>query len=96
MTRTAESINHYEHGSADMTDEIQTARELATHASDIKHLQADMDAMKEDIAAIRASLESINKTLSEAKGGWKVLMMAGGAISAVTAIVGFFTGRITH
>jgi len=81
--------------SADMVDEIQTARELATHANDIKHLQDDMDAMKEDIAAIRASLESINKTLSEAKGGWKVLMMAGGAISAITAIVGFFTGKMT-
>ena len=96
MTRTAESINHYGHGSAEMTDEIQTARELATHASDIKHLQADMDAMKEDIAAIRASLESINKTLSEAKGGWKVLMMAGGAISAITAVVGFFTGKMVN
>jgi flagellin-like hook-associated protein FlgL len=79
-----------------MVDEIQTARELATHANDIKHLQDDMDAMKEDIAAIRASLESINKTLSEARGGWKVLMMAGGAISAITAVVGFFTGRMTH
>jgi len=79
-----------------MVDEIQTARELATHASDIKHLQDDMDSMKEDIAAIRKSLEDINKTLSEAQGGWKVLMMAGGAISAITAVVGFFTGRITH
>ena len=85
MTRTAESINHYGHGSAEMTDEIQTARELATHASDIKHLQADMDAMKEDIAAIRASLESINKTLSEAKGGWKVLMLVGGAAGTIGA-----------
>jgi prefoldin subunit 5 len=75
---------------------IETARELATHANDIKHLQDDMDAMKEDIAAIRTSIESINKTLSEARGGWKVLMMAGGAISAITAAVGFFTGRMTH
>lgn len=79
-----------------MVDEIQTARELATHANDIKHLQDDMDAMKEDIAAIRASLESINKTLSEAKGGWKVLMWVGGAVSAITGAVGFFTGKIVH
>jgi len=79
-----------------MVDDIQTARELATHANDIAHLQDDMDAMKEDIKAIRKSLEDIDKTLSEARGGWKVLMMAGGAISAITAVVGFFTGRITH
>jgi flagellin-like hook-associated protein FlgL len=42
--------------------EIETARELATHASDIKHLQDDMDAMKTDVAAIRKSIEEINKT----------------------------------
>lgn len=56
--------------------EIETARELATHANDIKHLQDDMDAMKADVAAIRKSIEEINKTLSEARGGWKVLMWA--------------------
>ena len=76
-----------------MVDGIETARELATHASDIKHLQNDMDAMKEDVAAIRASIEEINKTLSEARGGWKVLIWAGGAASAVSALVGFFSGK---
>ena len=79
-----------------MSPEIETARELATHANDIAHLQDDMDSMKEDIKAIRKALEDIDKTLSEAKGGWKVLMWAGGAVSAITAAVGFFTGRITH
>lgn len=73
--------------------EIETARELATHASDIKHLQDDMDAMKADVAAIRKSIEEINKTLSEARGGWKVLMWAGGAASGVSALVGFISGK---
>jgi prefoldin subunit 5 len=73
--------------------EIETARELATHASDIKHLQDDMDAMKTDVAAIRKSIEEINKTLSEARGGWKVLMWAGGAASGISALVGFISGK---
>lgn len=76
-----------------MTPEIETARELATHANDIKHLQDDMDAMREDVAAIRSSIESINKTLSEARGGWKVLMWAGGAASGISALVGFLSGK---
>jgi hypothetical protein len=76
-----------------MADEIQTARELATHASDIKHLQADMDTMKDDVAAIRKSIEEINKTLSEARGGWKVLIWAGGAASSISALAGFISGR---
>jgi hypothetical protein len=76
-----------------MSPEIETARELATHASDIKHLQDDMDAMKVDVAAIRKSIEEINKTLSEVKGGWKVLMWAGSAASGISGLVGFLSGR---
>jgi prefoldin subunit 5 len=55
-----------------MTPEIETARELATHANDIKHLQDDMDSMKEDVAAIRKSIEEINKTrLESVDVGWR-------------------------
>jgi peptidoglycan hydrolase CwlO-like protein len=94
MTRTAVSINHLGLGSAEMSvPEIETARELATHASDIKHLQDDMDAMKTDVAAIRKSIEEINKTLSEARGGWKVLIWAGGAASGLSALAGFISGK---
>ena len=69
-----------------MTDDaIQTVRELATHASDIKHLQDDMDRMLENMKAMQVTLTAIDKTLSEAKGGWKVLMLVGGASSVVGA-----------
>jgi len=51
---------------------IQTARELATHASDIKHLQDDMDKMLSNMKEMQVTLAAIDKTLSEARGGWKV------------------------
>ena len=66
-------------------DAIQTARELATHASDIKHLQDDMDKMLVNMKEMQATLLAIDKTLSEARGGWKVLMLVGGASSVVGA-----------
>jgi len=76
-----------------MTPEIETARELATHANNIEHLQKDMDSMKEDVAAIRASLEEIHKKLASAEGGWKVLIaigsIVGGIVGAVLGILGF-------
>lgn len=75
-----------------MADEITTARELATHASDIKHLQSDMDAMKEDVAAIRASIEEIKTTLASAQGGWRVLIFVG---SLASAVIGAFSGYFT-
>ena len=59
--------------------DIMTARELATHASDIAHLQSDMDKLVASVAAMQKTLSDIEKTLSEAKGGWKMLMLIGGA-----------------
>jgi prefoldin subunit 5 len=73
-------------------DPIQTARELATHASNIEHLQEDMDKMVKEMAEIKATLQNIERTLSEAKGGWKTLMAIGGGVSLVTGIIGVIIG----
>jgi len=70
-----------------MEDPIQTARELATHASDIAHLQSDMDKMATDIDEIKKMLSSINTTLAEAKGGWKMLMAVGGASGVLGGLI---------
>ena len=71
--------------------------ELATHSVEIRHIQDDMDRMMGDIKTIKESLQEINKTLSEAKGGWKTLMWVAGASSAVTSffigLYAFFNGR---
>jgi len=74
-------------------DPIETARELATHANDIQHLQEDMDKMVKEMQEIKLAIQSINKTLSEAKGGWKLLMAIGGAASVVTGIIGLIIGH---
>lgn len=78
-------------------DAIQTARELATHASDIKHLQDDMDKMLSNMKEMQATLIDIQKTLSEARGGWRVLMLVGGASSVMGAglvqLVNWYAGK---
>lgn len=75
-----------------MSDLMEQARELATHASEIRHLQSDMDKMVEDMEEIKKAIIEINKTLSEAKGGWRMLLAVGGAAgvvgSAITWVVG--------
>ena len=52
-----------------------------------------MDKMVSDMEEIKKTLADIQKTLSEAKGGWKVLMWAGGAASAITSVIGFIVGH---
>jgi prefoldin subunit 5 len=77
--------------------QMSVERELAEHGVEIKHIQDDMDKMAADIADIRKSLYEINKTLSEAKGGWKTMMMVAGFASAVSGTLGFlihyFSGK---
>jgi prefoldin subunit 5 len=73
-------------------DPIETARELATHASNIEHLQVDMDKMVKEMSEIKTTLQNIERTLSEAKGGWKTLMAIGGGVSLVTGIIGVIIG----
>ena len=63
--------------------DIMTARELATHASDIAHIQTDMDKLLNQMETMQAMLGKINTTLSEARGGWKVLLLVGGAGGAL-------------
>ena len=81
----------------DRRQQIDTARELATHSAEIKNMKADMDAMVNAMKDMNATLISINSTLSEAKGGWRMLMLvggAGGAIgSALTHLAGWFPGK---
>ena len=69
-------------------------RELAVHETEIKHLQADMDRLVADMDDIKKTLNSINTTLAEARGGWKVLMMVGGAGGALGALVTQFAHKV--
>ena len=75
---------------------IETARELATHANDIQHLQADMDKMVQEMSEIKTAIQGIEKTLSEAKGGWKTLAAIGGFVSVLTGVAGFIAGYWGH
>ena len=74
-----------ERNGVDRRSELDMVREIATHASDIRHIQEDMDKMLESMKSMQKSLADINVTLSEAKGGWRVLLIIGGAAGTVGA-----------
>ena len=75
-----------------MTDAIQTARELATHAANIEHVQRDVDKLVASVAEMQKTLADIDKTLSEAKGGWRVLV----GIAGAGGILGAGLNQILH
>jgi len=80
---------------SDTSDLIETARELATHANEIKHLQSDMDKMVKDVEEIKNSIQIIQKTLSEAHGGWRMLLYIGGAASIIGGCVAWIVEHLS-
>lgn len=68
-------------------DPITTARELATHANDIEHLQSDMNKMISEMKEIKEAVQSIQETLAHAHGGWKTMMIVGGAFALIGGIL---------
>jgi prefoldin subunit 5 len=75
---------------------MQTVRELATHSADIRHLQTDMDKMIKDMDEIKETIKEISKTLSEAKGGWKLLLVVGGIGASVATLITWFIDMVKH
>jgi prefoldin subunit 5 len=75
---------------------IETARELATHANDISHLQADMDKMVDEMKQIKEAIQAIQKTLAEAHGGWRVLIGVGGAMALVGGAIGWIVEKFVR
>ena len=69
---------------------MSTERELAEHGIEIKHIQADVDTIMEDMEDLKKRLDSIEKTLEEIKGGWKVFI----AIATVGSM--FISWLVNH
>jgi hypothetical protein len=70
-----------------MANDAATARELATHAADIRHLQEDMHEIRESTDSIKKDMAEVRRILAEAKGGWRMLLMTGGSGGALGALV---------
>jgi prefoldin subunit 5 len=75
-----------------MDNPVQTARELATHANEIKHLQQDMDRVLVELEAMKLTVDSINQKLDKAEGGWKTLIWIGGLATSATGVIGYVIG----
>lgn len=55
------------------------------------HAEA-IDTLKTEVAALRDDIGEIKEMLAAAHGGWKTLMLVGGAASAVGAAIAFIVG----
>ena len=73
----------------DKVNEMQIAQ--AVTAEKINRIESDLEELATSIRQLNATLSEISVTLSEAKGGWKMLMVVGGAGCAIGSGIGYLT-----
>jgi septal ring factor EnvC (AmiA/AmiB activator) len=66
-----------------MSAELQ--RDLGRAEGRLTALERDIRETKDRLAKIEETIDRIDRVLSEAKGGWKVLMLAGSIGAALMA-----------
>lgn len=71
----------------DKVNEMQIAQ--AVLSEKLARMQTDIEAVTVAITQLTVTLSNINITLSEAKGGWKMLMVVGGAGAAMGSGIGY-------
>lgn len=68
------------------TEALARAREdIATHRAEIAELRRDIAELREAMEGMHALMLTMQSTLSEARGGWKTLMLVGGAGATAAA-----------
>jgi hypothetical protein len=80
-----------------MTDHaITQARvDIATLETKVEHLTQGMKDLRESNQALTAKLDQMLITMSEARGGWRTLMLVGGAASTMGAGLAWLFAHFT-
>ena len=68
-------------------NDIQIAQ--AVTSEKISRIESDLEALSLSLRQLNETLTAISVTLSEAKGGWKMLMVVGGAGAAMGSGIGY-------
>jgi GTP1/Obg family GTP-binding protein len=67
--------------------------EDAIDRRDYGRLEAQVEQLKNDVHALKETVESMRDMMQQAQGGWRTLMMVGGASAALAS---GFSWVITH
>lgn len=62
-------------------------RELGAHDAKIDVLEKEVHLLREEVRKLYEKLDEINTTLATAKGGWRTMMLIGGAISGTAVLI---------
>ena len=71
----------------DMESQMIDPQEFGRLQAEVQAQRRDLDRMASSLDAMAKSLTAIQDQLSEARGGWKIMLMVGGASATVGAVI---------
>lgn len=69
-----------------MPESTSVHRDLGRHDAEIEALRNEMARLAAAVEGQGKRLDEIGRTLAEARGGWRTLMVLGGAAAAIGAL----------
>jgi hypothetical protein len=66
------------------------AQEFGRLQAEVSAQRRDLDRMATSLETMAQALEAVQHQLAEAKGGWKTLLMVGGAAATFGAVIAKF------
>jgi len=79
-----------------MTDSLTSANiEIALLKQAMSHRDKQIEELTESLKTLTGKVDNIAQTLSEAKGGWRILMMVGGAAGLMGGAVHWILNNVT-
>lgn len=62
---------------------VQARMDIAVHKAEIASLREDIADMRDALTGVQEALRQVQATLSEARGGWRTLLLVGGASGSI-------------
>lgn len=84
---TAAEIDYLADRLTDLENKVIDPQEFGLMKGEVTSLRRDYDRIATSIGNIERSIDAVQQQLSEAKGGWKILLMVGGAGATVGALI---------
>ena len=75
-----------------MPDEIDR-QEFGRLQAEVAGLRRDVDRMAATVDGMAETLDEVRQQLTEARGGWKVMMLMGGASATLGALLVKWLGK---
>jgi uncharacterized coiled-coil protein SlyX len=72
---------------ADLENQMIDPQEFGRLQAEVQAQRRDLDRMAGSLDVMAKSLTAIQDQLSEARGGWKIMLMVGGASATVGAVI---------